>query len=164
MQPVADLQSVSCIALHPDGDFLIGDPVNGGIARYNAQNQGFAGWFLHWQVARFFGIGEPTRIEVGIDGLVYVASSTGVHRLTLEGWYVDEAVLANNESFEWPSAFHFLDAVVVPGDLDGNGKVDGVDLALLLGDWDGSGVGDINGDGIVDGIDLAILLGAWTPA
>ena len=48
-------------------------------------------------------------------------------------------------------------------DLNGDGEVNGADLAILLGDW-GAGKGspaDLNGDGTVNGADLAILLGAW---
>ena len=50
----------------------------------------------------------------------------------------------------------------VPGDINGDGSVNGSDLALLLGNWGGSGTGDINGDGTVNGGDLAILLGNWS--
>ena len=35
------------------------------------------------------------------------------------------------------------------------------DLAVLLGNWGGSGAGDIDGDGSVGPADLAALLGAW---
>lgn len=48
-----------------------------------------------------------------------------------------------------------------PEDLDCNGTIDGADLATLLNNWNGIGVGDINRDGGVDGIDLAALLNAW---
>ncbi len=47
------------------------------------------------------------------------------------------------------------------GDLDYDGLINGVDLAILLGGWGGSGVADIDFNGVVDGVDLAILLGAW---
>ncbi|MBL9119688.1 MAG: hypothetical protein JNL80_07230 [Phycisphaerae bacterium] len=53
-------------------------------------------------------------------------------------------------------------APVVLGDLNGDGFVNGADLAILLGAWGGSGLGDLNGDNTVNGADLAILLGAWT--
>ena len=46
-------------------------------------------------------------------------------------------------------------------DLDCNGTINAADLAVLLGNWGGSGAGDINGDGGVDATDLAALLGAW---
>jgi hypothetical protein len=49
------------------------------------------------------------------------------------------------------------------GDLDGNGRVDGTDLALILAFWGtDASLGDCDGSGSVDGIDLAIVLGHWT--
>lgn len=50
----------------------------------------------------------------------------------------------------------------IPGDLDGDGIVAGSDLAIMLNNWNGIGIGDINSDGGVDGIDLGILLNNWT--
>ncbi len=52
-------------------------------------------------------------------------------------------------------------AVSNPADLDNDGDVDAADLALLLNNWGGSGVGDINGNGVVDAADLAAMLNAW---
>ena len=49
----------------------------------------------------------------------------------------------------------------IPGDLDGNGVVNGADLAILLGAWGTAGPGDLNNDGVVNGADLAVLLGNW---
>ena len=52
----------------------------------------------------------------------------------------------------------------VPGDLNGDGIVDGADLGIMLGAWgecDGCDA-DLNGDGTVDGGDLGVLLGNWT--
>ena len=49
-----------------------------------------------------------------------------------------------------------------PGDLNGDGIVDGADLSALLGDWNQAGsAADIDGDGLVDGFDLTLLLGSW---
>jgi len=55
--------------------------------------------------------------------------------------------------------------LATPGDLDGDGVVDGADLGLLLGAWDSTtnAAADLNGDGVVDGADLGLLLGAWSP-
>lgn len=48
-------------------------------------------------------------------------------------------------------------------DLNHDGLVDGTDLGLLLGDWNGSGAADLDQSGGVDGTDMGILLGAWGP-
>lgn len=50
----------------------------------------------------------------------------------------------------------------IVGDLNADGSVDGADLGLLLGQWDGPGSGDLNGSGVVDGADLGLLLGNWS--
>ena len=55
-----------------------------------------------------------------------------------------------------------------PGDISGNGVVDGVDLTLLLGVWGTDGIGgefdaDITNDGIVGGADLTVLFSGWGP-
>ena len=47
-------------------------------------------------------------------------------------------------------------------DTNGDGSVDGTDLATVLGFWGGNDpVADINGDDLVDGTDLSLILGAW---
>ncbi|GEM_PF-6177205 len=47
-------------------------------------------------------------------------------------------------------------------DLNGDGKVDGADLALLLVEWSSTdSVADLNCDALVDGGDLSLLLSAW---
>jgi len=49
-----------------------------------------------------------------------------------------------------------------PADTNGDGTVDGFDLAVVLSAW-GSDLpaADVNDDGSVNGADLAIVLGAW---
>jgi hypothetical protein len=48
-------------------------------------------------------------------------------------------------------------------DLNGDGVVDGGDLAVILGGWGivGPSSADLNGDLLVDGNDLALMLGSW---
>ena len=50
-----------------------------------------------------------------------------------------------------------------PADLNGDGRVDGGDLGILLGGFGrkGCGAGDLNGDGRVDGADIGLMLGSW---
>ncbi len=52
-----------------------------------------------------------------------------------------------------------------PADLSGDGVVNAVDLAQLLGAWGPNPrhAADLNGDGGIDATDLAVLLGAWGP-
>jgi formylglycine-generating enzyme required for sulfatase activity len=54
-----------------------------------------------------------------------------------------------------------------PGDITGNGQVNGADLGLVLAVWESDGSdqpgSDVNQDGIVNGADLAYVLGAWGP-
>ena len=53
-----------------------------------------------------------------------------------------------------------------PADLNGDGFVDGLDLGVLLGNWDTNvdpSQGELDGTPPVDGLDLGILLGAWNP-
>jgi len=51
----------------------------------------------------------------------------------------------------------------IPGDLNGDGAVDGSDFGLLLSLW-GSSIptGDLDGDGTVGGSDIGVLLANWT--
>ena len=61
------------------------------------------------------------------------------------------------------TATSFALAWIMPpmiGDLNQDGRVDGIDLTTLLSGWGGSS-GDVNGDGNTDGLDLAGLLSNW---
>lgn len=52
----------------------------------------------------------------------------------------------------------------LPSDVNHDGRVDAVDLAILHGDWGLGGTrSDLDLSGKVDGADQAILLGSWTP-
>ncbi len=47
------------------------------------------------------------------------------------------------------------------GDLNCDGRVNGADLGIMLGDWGTNGPSDLNGDHVVNGSDLGIMLGEW---
>ena len=51
----------------------------------------------------------------------------------------------------------------IPADLNGDGRVNGLDLTILLGQWGSSGSADIDGDGVVSATDLTALLAQWSP-
>lgn len=51
----------------------------------------------------------------------------------------------------------------IPGDINGDGRVNVTDLSILLSNWSTSNAGsDINKDGTVNIFDLSILLSRWT--
>lgn len=57
---------------------------------------------------------------------------------------------------------HSFASAACVGDIDGNGFVDGSDLASVLSAWGSAGgSADIDGSGAVDGADLTTLLSAW---
>jgi hypothetical protein len=102
--------------------------------------------------------GVPGEIVLSIDGSALAAS----------GWSgtIEIEVSDENVPGETYAALAVELAISVepsgsPADLNGDGFVNGADLAMLLGQWGGAGSGDLTGDGIVNGADLAILLGAW---
>ena len=54
----------------------------------------------------------------------------------------------------------------IAADIDGNGRVDGADMGLLIARWgpclDEPCAEDINGDNEVNGGDLGILIASWS--
>jgi len=70
-------------------------------------------------------------------------------------------ILLANEISGTLSIFQVDVVCNTPGDLNGDCSVNGNDLALLLGNWGGSGTGDINSDGVVGAEDLSIMLNNW---
>jgi len=59
----------------------------------------------------------------------------------------------------------------VPGDVDGNGVVDGLDLTAVITAWDTvpgdplwNPAADLDGNGVVDGLDLTEVISNWTVA
>ncbi len=88
----------------------------------------------------------------------YRAELPGVPAGTTVTYSVFAKDAAGNETTGSPHSF----IVGQPGDINGDGFVNGSDLAALLANWGMPGVSDINGDGTTNGVDLAALLAAWT--
>ena len=84
------------------------------------------------------------------------------------GQSINDFALAPSQMV-WATASNSGVTAFIPGaddgctaDLDGNSIVDGGDLAILLGTWQGTNTAnDLDGNGIVDGGDLSILLALW---
>ena len=60
---------------------------------------------------------------------------------------------------------HIEHAVQNLADIDRDGRINGADIAVLLGSWGACGdcPADITGDGNVGGDDLSQILGGWAP-
>lgn len=107
----------------------------------------------------------------GDSGSAYFASGNVASRSTVDnvehlyvkdlapGEYLIEAKRIGSATAATSFALAWIMAPM-QGDLNQDGKVDGIDLATLLSGWGGNG-GDVNGDGITDGSDLAALLSNW---
>ena len=105
------------------------------------------------------------------------AAVASISRLYARGWYagmglgpidpLSAAIVTALPANIYPDIEYFSNGCALPGDSDGDGRVDGADLGRLLGAWGpataSSSVCDLNADGSVDGADLAILLGNFSP-
>lgn len=123
----------------------------------------------------------------GIDGKVDGAFSSGealrkdglTFEVTFDQAFLDANPVRDNV-YSYYCDVHFFFGMTgtvtvkttppCPADLNDNGIVNGVDLAILLGDWTGAtpyrpcppiAAADLNGDCTINGFDLAILLAAW---
>ena len=138
---------------------LDGTPAGGSGAAIGWAVVGAGGTLTN--VARTDGATRDSRsFAVGIGGHVHgqyvFGQAPGVYRLTLVAWDRNGVYLDAD-----PVSLEVQVGPLRPGDLNGDGSVDGIDLGILLGNWAGTGSGDVNGNGTVDGLDLGILLGGW---
>jgi len=61
------------------------------------------------------------------------------------------------------AAAYTMEALSIPGDVNGDGVVNIDDIFFILGHWgEAGGPGDANGDGIVNIDDVFFILGCWT--
>jgi hypothetical protein len=104
-----------------------------------------------------------------IESVVLPGGTSAVGAYTLASVYGQptslEAASASNRVLE--PGFLCIEAVDIanPGDLNHDGLVNGIDLAIVLSNWGACGSGpcpgDIDRDGLVNGVDLAIVLSNW---
>ncbi|MEY5061942.1 MAG: hypothetical protein RIS45_1863 [Planctomycetota bacterium] len=133
---------------------------------------------------------SPADITVSPGDRIRWVRTAGNHTVTSggnctgDGIYFDGLLTLASTSFSWvvPASaagatipyfcaphcvFGMVGSITVqaaanPADLDGNGVVNGADLAILLNAWGAAGgAGDIDGNGTVDAADLSALLSAW---
>lgn len=96
----------------------------------------------------------------GADGRLQIPAGLDVgdaQELTLRAWVDDRNGMDAVQTIAVDQGSNSAAAE----DLNGDGAIDGADLALLLASWGQPGDADFDGNGAVDGADLARLLGAW---
>ncbi|HUB93943.1 MAG TPA: polysaccharide deacetylase family protein [Verrucomicrobiae bacterium] len=103
------------------------------------------------------------------DSTLTTTHSVSVTGLTANTTYHFQAVstdASNNTVTSSDYTFTTPTSTAIPGDINGDGKVDALDLSVLLSNWGKTGAtaaqGDLNGDGTVDALDLSILLTNWS--
>ena len=107
-----------------------------------------------------FGIGStPGTVKFGFN-LAGLTPGTYTRQAFLT--CTDENIPGEEVSFLSLTLSVTVTPPAIPGDLNGDGVVNGADLAVLLGQWGTAGSADLNGDGVVNGADVAILLGFWS--
>ena len=151
--------------------------LTGSIEAVQPRNAGASSWFRCGDGSATGG--EPLELTLDADRYFRITSSGSVQptivagtgcvcgdRLTAGTYFVavDASVsLAGSQPSAQASVAWSLElrsSRFRPGDLDGNGIVNGDDLGRLLTAWGGTEA-DIDGDGVVDGDDLGILLVDW---
>ena len=130
-------------------------------ASVSVSGNGGATWTLVWDhVGGSFEETSWSEQSYDISGVADGSSDVKVRftmgttdgSVTYCGWNLDDIVIEG-----------ILPSGGVPGDLNGDGIVNGADMGLLLASWGAcSGCdADLNGDGLVDGGDLGLLLSNW---
>ena len=134
------------------------------VDEYNAAGT----WVSDQYHTGIVGTTTANAIQVGNVNFTYTPTSSTVtsarlqviaHGATLTGYY-------DNAQMYPESAVGSTTPTPIPGDINGDGKVDALDLSVVLSNWGKTGAtpaqGDLNGDGTVDALDLSIVLTNWS--
>jgi hypothetical protein len=118
-----------------------------------------------WVLLSAFAHADTTATTIPLPG-----GTSAVGAFTLAGVYGQPTSLDTITASSVVLSPGFLcieaDDIGNPGDLNRDGTVNGVDLAIVLNNWGICGSGacaaDIDRDGVVNGADLAIVLSSWS--
>ncbi len=150
--------------------------------RVQVTYQHVIGCIPYWIEAEWFWPGDSDHtsmpaFEVWVDELDWGDGwRTRVYEFELDPNPWDELVLIEFWQYGGPQTATFVDQVVIdtlcfdlPGDVDGNGVVDGLDLTAVMTAWEtrpGDPLwdpdADLDGNDLVDGLDLTEVISNWT--
>ena len=107
--------------------------------------------------------------EVTVSTVALPGGSSSVGAFTMASCYGQPTMLAQATAGSMIESPGYLcvesSDLGILGDLNDDGHVNGIDLAIVLGNWGACGAGicvaDIARGGWVNGVDLAIVLGSW---
>jgi DNA-binding beta-propeller fold protein YncE len=145
------------IAFGPDGNLYVAEYQGDEVSRHST-----GGDWLGIFVGDFW-LDGPMDVEFDEAGDLYVVNYLQDSVEVFDG-QTGALLRAMQGVPDQPFAIAFMPGPGPSADLNGDGHVNGLDLALLLGAWGacrGPCPADLNGDGLVNGLDLAQLLGAW---
>lgn len=133
------------------------------------------GIFVEWEPvagAHYYRIYRGRRSGVEASRLYAETTSNSFADLNIElgenEFYYYQVQAVNNSGGSIFHSYHSstfgygLPGEAEPADIDGDGDVDGQDLAALLTAWGQSGRTDLDQDGTTGSSDLSILLASWT--
>jgi hypothetical protein len=167
-----------------NGQFSMNSDVGGGYASWLQPSSQFLQWhhytFVHNKsemvVTMFVDGKEVDRRPIQYDfPLIQDMIFIGKHNVTgwpyyFQGW-IDEVAIYQRALSQPEVDAHFCAASAAPrnccpGDLNGDGNINGADISAVLSFWGPNPVfpaADIDGDGVVGGADLAAILSSWGP-
>jgi peptidoglycan/xylan/chitin deacetylase (PgdA/CDA1 family) len=146
------------------------------VDEYNASGT----WISDKYVQGVTGSTNVQNVQVGDVNFTYTPSSSSVasvrlqvigHGAGLTAYYDNaqlfpESTAGSGVASESTTPKTPPTPTPIPGDLNGDGKVDALDLSTLLSNWNKTGAtatqGDLNNDGTVNALDLSILLTNWS--
>ena len=181
-----DVGVVTDIETHPDGRVFVSSVALDAILLLDLMTGAYGGRFdVGPNPSSSVALRDPTAMKLGPRGDVLLVCATGtsasVHGFRLSDGYYLRTYRVYSVDAPQPTSMAVVGASLldidmdflldecdptppVPADLNGDGIVDGADLAIMLllwGQLPGNPNADLNGDGTVGGGDLPLLLASW---
>ena len=154
-----------------NGDDVSGDPLLFTVTYSNIGDGDFAGGLGNqWADPQFAGAAVGNFRLRDLSPCIDAGTSDGAPSLDVQG-HARYDILAAPDVGGGSRPWYDIGAYEhpLPGDVDGNGVVDGVDLTAVISAWattPGDPLwgpdADLDGNGIVDGFDLTSVIGNWT--